>query len=844
MAWFSKKVKAHYINRDRASGIYTLKLSGAEPGDTISAVWDRNRHTSAAQSLETGGHAPHGIIYEVDISDPNHYKIVGTEPLSNSVARGKNTSAWWSVIPNGLWTTAKLATQKVGELLNCGFRNAEDDMLVGPHNNGSTSFWGAAYGHTLGHAFIKASEMAAVQTFSYDDLTRIKGTNFQLWTGLGERDVSTTGDTATEGIEETHLIHESLGRNRKADHYEIYQGFAKEGATQQQKENTLLKMTREEYDKFQEDSKLTDEVGAVARLEVARVRQRYEQWQSTHPRILPRRVKLNGYLGHGESDLIVKSTACPSYKDPSKPKEPTNPDATAAEKTGLPEEDDFNKAYTRTHTQASIPASTGLSEIQRAADGRVRIASAKSVSLVKEISIPVPVRIASDTETVPTNFAVDPLIEPAITDPQESTEVFDRRELYSRAHDREYVAKHPEWEYPSINETPTTGNILEKALEFKADSDDPSGVDYAPGHLMTHTHEIPAHVTMEVDEQTKSKFYKGRAGIFITDDGGVVIRDAYGSSIRMTGGNIYADCPGDILEMPGRDKVTMAGRNASMQAQQDVEVVSAVGNTRVKAHNQLSMLGGAAGSNGGVLIENKASGVPEDTEGRKMSSKGVVIKSESYLNIKTPAVGVEAANIAFSGKLSVTDLVCCPLIRTDYLHAKDGLFDGWAKYASWADHGGGSGGPYSVGPTPATISEVEGVVGPAYGYSTLKPNLTFSFNSSKEYGLELPDYGFELIEPVWQSRERLANKTKMLDWVANKLNGVTEDYQEPYPGNSLLTAETFKQLEVADTFKTTWDGTDPSVNAFKLVSWFGNFKVNGGVPSEEDGEPGTPEELI
>ena len=843
MAWFSKKVKAHYVNRDQASGIYTLKLSGAEPGDTISAVWDRKKHTSAAQSLDTGGHAPHGIIYEVDISDPNHCKIVGIEPLSNSVARGKNTSTWWSIIPNGLWTTAKLATQKVGELLNCGFRSAEDDMLVGPHNNGSTSFWGAAYGHTLGHAFIRASEMAAVQTFSYDDLTRIKGTNFQLWTGLGERDISTTGDTATEGVEETHFIHESLGCNRKSDHYEIYQGFAKEGATKQQKESSLLKMTRAEYDKFQEDAKLADEVGAVARLEVARVRQRYEQWQTTHPKILPRRVKLNGYLGHGEVDLVVKSTACPSYKDPSKPKEPTNPDVTPAERTGLPEEDEFNKAYTEahTHTQARIPAATGLSEIQRAVDGRVRIASAKSVSLVKEINIPVPIRTASDTETVPLNFAVDPLVEPAITDPQESTEVFDRRELYNRAHDREYVIKHPEWKYPSIEEAPTTGNILEKALEHKAKPGDPSGVDYAPGHLLTHTHKIPAHVTMEVDEQTKSKFYKGRAGIFITDDGGIVIRDAYGSSIRMTGGNIYADCPGDIIEMPGRDKVTMAGRNASMQAQQDVEVVSAIGNTRIKAHNQLSMLGGAAGSSGGVLIENQAGGKPkENVEGNKVASLGLVLKSPSYTNIQAPNIGVDATTTAFNGEISVGMLLCCPHIygtdvHTQNLQAAAGDFGGIAARSTG----------YGV-PNPVVsgdkINSLWVTVDKVGGF--IAPNITFSFNSSKEYGLELPDYEFELIEPIWQSRERLANKGGMVDWVANELKGVSADYQEPYPGNSQLTANTFKQLENTDTFKTVWDGVDPSIKAFKSMPWLGSFKVNGGVPSEESGEPGTPKNLI
>ncbi len=899
MAWFSKKIKAHYINHDRLSGVYTLMPCGAEPSgnNKITAVPCDEKPAIGAHSLGSGGHFPFGVKYIVDISDPENKKIVGVEPYTNSVARGERASALWSIIPAGLWSTVRLASQKVGELLNCGFRSAGDDMLSGPHNNGSTSLWGAAYGHTLSHAFLKASEMASVQTFVYDDLTRIKGTNFQLWTGLGERDISTTGNTATESIEETHLIHESLGRNRKEEHYEIYQGFADK---EEDKPNSLLKMTREEYDKFQEDAKLEDDVGVAARLNVARVRQRYEQWQNNHPRILPRHVRLNGYLGHGELDQVVKSTAVtrneiPGYK--------------ASDSTGVvgPKAISvpFNTEYPiSTHQTPRIPASTGLSEIQRAADGRVRISSAKSIGLVKEISIPVPTRVASDVATDAESFEVPKREDTLLRDPQESTELIDRRDQACRAHDREFVKAHPEWEYPEVE-----GDVLNKALE---------GEDHLPVHLHTHRHKIPPHVTLEVDEQTNSHFYKGRAGVFITDDGGIVLRDAYGSSIRMTGGNIYMDCPGDIVEIPGRDKVVLAGRNASHQSQGDTEIVSATGNTRIKAEKQLSMLGGAH-EVGGVLIESKAVGTPVPIGGIMTQTAGLVVKSPSFISIESPDIGIYAdhtaiqraptpldtdvdpdielgldvdpeelvepirTEVSIDGYLASIDCSALNIsgghvygtsLHTRMLNALDGDFGGRAQEAVI---GGGirEGIPPILGPvskivddhfTETTediiqevIDEVDGetiieevvqvvlpgspvmpalIAVPDKAYGFVAPTFNFSYNSGIEYGLVSIDpvtkknvYNFEIMEPVWQSRERLAPSGVPGDvtgtlWESPGVKTPLPIHSQPYPGYLLWNSPTSLKKPTEFAVDKDWTGDDSAGLAAFMPAPLNTLRVN------------------
>ena len=829
---------------DPSSGHAQFAPDSAEPeGTGHITVPTALGHSAGASSLKTLGFSPKGSVYYlIDITDPELPRIVGTEPISDSAPRGVGTAVKKSIIPPGACSLVKTASQLTGEALNNSFRSSGDDVLKGIHNNGSTSTWGASYGHTLGHSFIKASEMASVQTFTYDELTRIKGTNLQVWTALGERDVATSGHTSTETVQETHLIHESLGRNQKTDKYGVYSGFTKKDDAKAS--SSILGMTEDEYLDYQTAAKEEGEVGATARYKIAAVRQRYEQWQQDHPKLLARHVKLNGYLGHGEIDQVVKATAVDNHM--------TATTATPGSKTGLPDETDFNNEYISQHTTAKIPSITGLSEIQRASDGRVRITSAKSLSLVKEINIPVPVQVATNSKLTPEAFLTkaDQIAEAAITDPQESTELFDRKELYNRAMDRRCIDKHPEWTYPSIQEQGTdkdsteyNGNILDNAIAFnKKGTSDASGVDYTPGALNTHTYEIPAHVTMEVDEQTKSKYYKGRAGVFITEDGGIVIRDAYGSSIRMTGGNIYADCPGDILEMPGRDKVTIAGRNASLQAQQDVEVVSAIGNTRIKAHNQLSMLGGAAGT-GGVLIENQATGTPSKAEGKKMSSAGISIKSTSHVSISAAQLGIKAET-AIKSTLAVTGSIFAPLVYGATVHTPNlvavGNLHGKASTAGRAEFAQNSSGHVSDGSSPANVAvindktgSIETNVNGGNGFTAAAPTTKFSFNSSKEYGLELSNYKFELIEPIWQSRERIANVPKT-PWKLNKTGGAAVDFQQPYPGNALLTTKTLKQPKVADTFRTTWKSEeDPTKDAFTSVAWADNFRVNSGLPTDE-----------
>lgn len=782
-------IEASLYDYDPRSQLYHLKPDGAEKsgsGFIKARSFDCLQGNFGSRSLNTHGFSSVGTKFVVDITDKEDPIILYRK---SDPGKAKGTLGLCAVPRDLEGITTISFNKKLGGLLNSGFKGVGDCMFVGPHNNGSMSCWGSSYGHTLAHAFIKSSDNASFETFFLDDVARIKGSTLQSWTSLGERNIEASGNTSTEAIEESHFIHETLGRNREEDKFEINSGFA---LSESDKEKSVLKITESDYNLAVENSFREGEDGVDARETLEKVRQRYEQFQQDHPRILPRRVKLNGYLGHGDLDLVTKST---SY-----PKELPN-QYLPEHSTGLidTEQKEFNQSYVDKHSPNSLPISTGLSEIQRSSDGRVRISSAKSVGIVKEVHIPVPQRISYDQEVFDETFSVDVLRDSEITRPSDSCSIAGRVDSYKRAHDREYVVQHPEWVYAT-----DTGHILEGAL---------GGQEYEPDHLQTHEYKTPPHVTLEVDKTTHEKYYQGSAQMFITPDGGIVIQDAYGSCIRMTGGNIYFDCPGDIIQLPGRDHAVLAGRGVSIQGRKDVELVSNSGNARIAADNQVEIMGGASGK-GGVLLENKSSGIPQPKDGSETQTNGIVVKSPSYISVDSPKIGVVAEDTSFKGNLSVEKMITSPELHTLNLQASDGAFAG---VSLWAVNGGSILRKEIDGPSVTPVDTVESSVGDN-GFKA--PEFNFSFNSSNEYGLltsEL-DYGFEMIEPMWQTKERnRLNEDPGDQWELLQNASTDPTYKYPYPGYDLWNSDVLKQVQPYTKSEFWSDAEDPTEDPFKKV---------------------------
>lgn len=126
--------------------------------------------------------------------------------------------------------------------------------------------------------------------------------------------------------------------------------------------------------------------------------------------------------------------------------------------------------------------------------------------------------------------------------------------------------------------------------------------------------------------------YKGRrAGVFIGDDGSVIIRDAWGSEIVMLGGNVSINTPGTVALSAHNDVVSLAGRGVVVRGSKSTDVSADDGSVRIHGKKLVAIAGGTDSTDGGVLIESlaKSSDIDASEEaGDNASVKGVVIRSE------------------------------------------------------------------------------------------------------------------------------------------------------------------------------------------------------------------------
>jgi len=142
---------------------------------------------------------------------------------------------------------------------------------------------------------------------------------------------------------------------------------------------------------------------------------------------------------------------------------------------------------------------------------------------------------------------------------------------------------------------------------------------------------LPRVKELKVDHRYPvCKYYASTARIEITDDGSIIMEDAYGSQFIMTGGSIYRQCANDLVDLPGRSSIVLAPKDIVQRAGRDIDLTSSYGDVRIKAEYNLMMIGGNAGDRGGVLVESRneqarddytyVAGVGSDIQGLVLSN--------------------------------------------------------------------------------------------------------------------------------------------------------------------------------------------------------------------------------
>lgn len=132
--------------------------------------------------------------------------------------------------------------------------------------------------------------------------------------------------------------------------------------------------------------------------------------------------------------------------------------------------------------------------------------------------------------------------------------------------------------------------------------------------------------------------YNSSSFIDLTEDGSIVLGDGFGSTIVLSGGHIYFNCPGDIFLGPGRNLIGWAGKNMSFRSNKEAEFSVTEGSMRVKAEKHMMLLSGNGGQ-GSMLIENRGKGTADFDSSNQtgdewgQSLNGIQVKTSSEMDL-------------------------------------------------------------------------------------------------------------------------------------------------------------------------------------------------------------------
>lgn len=140
----------------------------------------------------------------------------------------------------------------------------------------------------------------------------------------------------------------------------------------------------------------------------------------------------------------------------------------------------------------------------------------------------------------------------------------------------------------------------------------------------------PPAIEQQVDHRHSASYHATQSGLFLLPDGGVVIRDGYGSEIRMAGGNVEITAPGDVFIRSGRSVIQYAGDDAVIRARNSVDITATDHDVRLKAERNLECLAGNGGKPGRLLLDCQSAGPQHDVVGKQgedVEQTGIILKA-------------------------------------------------------------------------------------------------------------------------------------------------------------------------------------------------------------------------
>lgn len=367
--------------------------------------------------------------------------------------------------------------------------------------------------------------------------------------------------------------------------------------------------------------------------------------------------------------------------------------------------------------------------------------------------------------------------------------------------------------------------------KFMADGEDARPIDEIntdPGMWKR----VPKFFALNLNSYGASKrLYVGRAVISITDEGGILLQDAWGSQVLMAGGNIYLTAEHSVIRNAGRDNIDMSGRDHQMHAGRNVDAYASGGSASLIAGAQLTLVGGQSGEHG-VLIHSKGEGSSMLMNGENgdyaASNQGIVLRSEGGITevgksirmVAEPgAVGIRSSGglLVDAGNMSAaftpTGLWLSDAAAAMVLSPRGSAMPLLSVTTNLVIHGlsntlSNEGATVMYQGSPLATLRSRFALMDVGDTTPEAPGGVFpGYLSSEDYGAEAD--GFSLPEPAWQTRLRLADESNQLQkaytWDTNAING-----GRPYPGKEYWDSKGFiKPANVTSTKYGDNYGTKP-----------------------------------
>ena len=203
----------------------------------------------------------------------------------------------------------------------------------------------------------------------------------------------------------------------------------------------------------------------------------------------------------------------------------------------------------------------GLADVHFSTDGRISLRSVSSIVLEKTNWIMVPHRV---------RVPEDPEGDEDISYEDKDPFIFDNKYKYQENPALYFLQMRDCVAY--LQDLYNYKNFLKHEKDFKLSKG-------------SENEETGLSEITQVDGKTSVKLsdYRLRkSGIYLMDNGGIMLSDAWGSAIVMEGGNIYLQPAKDLVAQPLRNHIVKAGQFASICAKKDIDISSTEEGFRLK----------------------------------------------------------------------------------------------------------------------------------------------------------------------------------------------------------------------------------------------------------------------